>query len=254
MKNLLWAEIVKVKADYRYYWFEYLLTHINFLILFSGLFYVNLTLNPRMIGDEFLRFIFGVYIWYFSYSIIVSSTSVLSEEIILGTLNQLSLTATSLFKILLGRQFLEICISFFFLFFFTLIFSLQVPSSFLFEISFKRICYVILLFLISSPGLFGIGLGIASLTFIFRKAKALANLTSYLFLFFSGSMISYELLPGMIKKLIVLIPLFWVNKTFEKILVNEAFYQQLAIILLLSFVYLCCGIQMFRFLSVRRRV
>lgn len=251
--NIFKAELTKVKNDYTYHWFSYLLSHINFFLLLAGLFYMSMS-SIQESETCLVIFIFSSALWYFGFSLISSSAQSLSEDIILGTLNQLLITQSSLYKILAVRQVINLMtsLSFVAVFFFILFSFIHLPIKL--SILLPYLLPTFAIFIVCSIGLFGIGIAIASLAFMFRRIGSLANLVNYIFLFFTGGLVELKYLPIWLEKLLMCIPLTLANQIFRKYLAHDSILEDFMILSVLSITYLLMGLFVFRHALKRKSV
>ncbi len=255
--NTFRAEIIKIKSDYRYYWFNYLTTYVNFVILITGIFFITIPKTHIYSAHHFYGFIFTVMLWYFGYSIVSAFSSIITEEILLGTINQLMASATQLYVILTIRQLIHIATIFFFILFSSSIILLLAPISVQFEFSWRDILIICSLFGITAVGLFGISLFVASLAFKFKKVTALGNIVNYIFLFFTGGFFALSLLPSWVVKVAHLIPLTLANDIFQQInngeIIAANVERKVIHLVLLSMAYFIGGLLMFNFMYKKRK-
>ncbi len=239
--KIIQAELIRVKNDYTFYWFDYLMTHINFLILFSGIFTITLYQKPIITDQDIVKFIFGTLVWYFSYGIVTTSAQILSEEIQLETINQLLSTRSNFYLIIVCRQFLQLSISLCFicLFYAISLSTLKVDIDYSFYIDIFPSIFSLLA--LCFWGLFGIGLIISGLSFVFRRVNSFALLMNYIFLFFTGFLYPIDVFEGACWKILLLIPLTHANTALANLLQGHDITTEYFSLFFLCLIYIALG-------------
>ena len=217
--KLLSAELLKVTADIKAYWFNYIFGNLNVLFLFVGLFYAFS--NSYDSPEGMFQFLFGLMLWYFGVHAIDLIALIVEEEILEGTLEQILMTKTAVINTLTYRIIAQIIFDTFkAVIMFVLCFLMfKIPLSIFLEVHWIS---VIVIFFITLTGLYGIGYIIAGLSLLYKKVSAVASLSSNLILYFSGIIIPLHKLPNIFFNIFAnILPLKWGMKTLRFLMENN---------------------------------
>jgi ABC-2 type transport system permease protein len=239
MKSLLliYAEFLKIIGDIKSYWFNYIFGNLNIFFMFLGLLY-SFSFHMQSKENIFML-LFGMMIWYYGVHAIDLIAIIVEEEIEEGTLQQIYMTKTTFIKVLFNRVVSQIffdTIKGVFVFILCL-FTFKIPLEFLKSIYWLPI---ILIFIFTIIGLYGLGYMIAGLSLVFKQTMAVASSCSNLLLFFTGITIPFESLPPLAKYCSKLLPTYYGMGCLKKIILYD--FSLKKIIVDISFVYLliCC--------------
>lgn len=241
------AELKKLMGDYKNYWFNYLFGNITLFVLAAGLFWAFAGQNQNHSGSMVI-FLFGLFFWYFSGDALGMTSQMIFEELMLGTFEQLLMTTSSIKKIIWSRLFVQFLLrSLFAVVFFTTLISVFGMWPALGALG-SKLFLLLIVFLIGVIGLYGMGFVVAGLALVFKQAGSIVGILSYFVLFFTGTVVEFELLPTVIKPIAYLFPVTFANKlmrelalplgkaTFSSILQNKSFWLLIANTLIWLFV------------------
>lgn len=189
------AELFKYLSEMKAYYPDQIVSIIVTIIFFVGFF---LGLSNETNG-EFLYI--GFFYWFLSSTIISEGSISISDEKQTGTFEQLLLKPVSLFEILMVRTTIWLLFSII-----KMLIIIPVISLFL-DINIVLNLEMLLIFVITIIGLYGFGLFLSSLTLLYTKTASFESIISYIFLFFSGSIIALDKMPTIIKYIANILPL-----------------------------------------------
>lgn len=185
MISLIKAEFKKYLIEIRTYYPDHLVSMIITLIIF-GVFALN---NQSSQASFYIGFIY----WYLTSSLITESSTIISMEKQLGTLEQLLIKPVrfdvlvtiktlvwylvNTLKVLLTLLFLTLCLKL--------------------NLSFSPVLFLI--FTLASLGIFGLTLVLVALTLKYTKVASFESIISYSLLFLTGAVVPLEKLPTAIQ-------------------------------------------------------
>ena len=101
MLKLMKAECVMYLGELKQYWVNYVFYNISLLIMFMGLFYSFGATEP--INSGAVAMLYGLVAWQLCTSELSYFANVVEEEAMMGTLEQIFMTRTSVLKVLTGK-------------------------------------------------------------------------------------------------------------------------------------------------------
>jgi ABC-type multidrug transport system permease subunit len=243
--SLFLAEFIRLKSDYRFYSLDYVFTHINFLILISGLFLAFFGQHDNMSDYHGIKFLFSITIWYTSLSIIIAASQAVSEEILYGTINQIILSRVPITKIFLIRMTLHALLSYVLIIIYLLIILLVLGQVNLIQILYKEFFVFLFLLFNASIAVIGIGFVIAGTAFKFKRVNALTGIIGYIFLFFTNSFVDLDNYSNVLGIVSRIIPLTWANNFISSYLKEGVNLFEFLPYYLSSLLYLFLGVSFF---------
>ncbi|HHY09083.1 MAG TPA: ABC transporter permease [Firmicutes bacterium] len=202
---ILRAEIKKIMADYRNYLFNYIIGNLSLFMLAAGIFW-GFAAQKNQNPASAMVFFFGLLFWYYSGNALGTTGQLISEELMLGTFEQLLMTEAPIKRILVIRlavqfifQSLKAMIFFSLLMYLFDLWGLFAPLG-------HKVFLLYLVFLLAVLGLYGMGFAVAGLTLVFKQSAAVATILTYFILFFTGNLVQVDALPSLIKYVSLLIP------------------------------------------------
>ena len=97
MLKLMKAECVMYLGELKQYWVNYVFYNISLLIMFMGLFYSFGATEP--INSGAVAMLYGLVAWQLCTSELSYFANVVEEEAMMGTLEQIFMTRTSVLKV-----------------------------------------------------------------------------------------------------------------------------------------------------------
>lgn len=204
--NLFRIEVNKNLNELKNYRLDAVFNFFSSFIVIIGIFYLYLKINNQNI----LQLLIGLLLWDFSRTALHSSSYIIREELVLGTLQQILLSKTSLINIINQRIFAEFVIN-------IILFLIQIiVCIFLFNIKLdfnvNQFLTTIPLIIITIIGFIGLGYFFSGLCLIFKKATSIANLLYYALLFFTGIIFPIDKLPVFFRNFSYIFPITWMNQ------------------------------------------
>ncbi|UBH16058.1 ABC transporter permease [Macrococcus armenti] len=214
MTDILYAEFVKFKGMFKRYYVDSIAEIISYLILFSGLTYAVVIKNNSD-NNIVAQLLIGIFVWYIGINAIAIFTFILQEEMQLGTLEQIYLTKTNLSLMLMGRAiatFIFDAIGGIILTSGTLLF-IFVFSPNLIKGHFNLMPLInplmIIILILTMLGIYGFSFLLAGLSIIFKRISAITVILNYIFLFFTGVLVSGNNLPYALDTFSKCLPITW---------------------------------------------
>ncbi|MBS3874134.1 MAG: ABC transporter permease [Firmicutes bacterium] len=203
--SILRAEFKKLTADYRNYFLNYIVGHATLFLLAVGLFSAFAHTTSQAPSST-LAFFFALLFWYYSGDAIGITGQIVSEELMLGTFEQLLLTKGSIKRIFLARLIVQFIFqSMFALVFFSVLVSIFGMWGVFFGLG-NRVLALCIVFILTVLGLYGMGFVVAGLSLVFKQAGAVSSVLTYTVLFFTGSIVNVDRIPAVVRPLVYLIP------------------------------------------------
>lgn len=258
MIDILYAEFVKFKGMFKRYYVDSIAEIISYLILFSGLTYAVVTRDSGN-SNIVAQLLIGIFVWYIGINAIAIFTFILQEEMQLGTLEQIFLTKTNLNLMLLGRAiatFIFDAIGGIILSSGTLLF-IFIFSPDLVKGHFNLIPLLnplmILILILTMLGIYGFSFLLAGLSIIFKRISAITVILNYIFLFFTGVLVSGNNLPFVLDIFSKCLPITWGIININAIFDGTVSIGEIIMLIINSFVYFVIGVIVFNRLSYYAR-
>lgn len=216
--NIIVATFIKHIGEMKYYKLNYFAGIILNLILFGGIFNVA-TQGEKVAEIVLLKMLVGFLIWYYSIGIISRMSELTVEETMLGTLEQIIVTQSSLTMVLISTLIVDIIISsILILIFISFVFPLFNLNPLSIAINYPL---VLLIFLSALISVAGVGFIFFGLSLYFKRIGAVSSIFNYVLLFFSGIFFSPDDLPQPLKWLSYIIPISWPLKNLKFVIVEN---------------------------------
>ncbi len=240
IKSELGRYIQEIKA----YLLNYVFNNINTMFMVIGLL-VGMSFADKT-ANQTTVFVYGLVIWYATVSSIQTLSSMVQEEIRVGTLEQLLITKTKISTVFFTRMLITTIIDLI-IFMVVAMFSVIITEN---KFDFTSIfnIKIIISICITLIGTSGLGFIAAGASLIYKKSGAVTRLTTYLVLFFSGLIIPLSELPVIFGSFAKLFPFYYANVAIESIQYGSAIDTQVFLVvklLSISFIWYICGIIIF---------
>lgn len=211
--NLIKAELVMLYGEIKHYYLNYIFFNISLLFIFTGLFF---SFNDR--GDiQSLVLLFGLITWQMCNSAISYLSYVIQDESMLGTLEQIFMTRTTIFQVFASKVLVNCLFNFIkALILFTICMLIFGVGTITLSLGIKNIA-IITIILITVLSFYMLGLMLGGLSLYFKRVQAICNTLTYLFLFFTGITIPIENLPRIIQPISYALPITWASKCIQEI-------------------------------------
>ncbi|MCK5133799.1 MAG: ABC transporter permease [Candidatus Sabulitectum sp.] len=213
------AEWLMFLQEIKYYWINTVFYSITTLLLFLGIFYTFQQSDPT--PDAIMSLLIGVLLWHVRTGALSYLTMAFEDEAKMGTLEQIMMSRGKITEIFLIKAFITViftsikCLVFF------------VICAYIFGVAEHIFSYGLMWLAIAAIGVIGIigfiglGFGLAGLTLIYKRTQSLPGVLSYVFLFFSGTVVTIEALPPLIQHFAHILPITWTISVLRKIVVNH---------------------------------
>jgi len=209
------AEFLKRLQEQWHYKLNYFSSIVATFIFFFGL-----VLVVGGDGDPLLTMVMGFLFWYYGAGIIDEMVIYTVEEAQLGTLEQIFVTRTPVWAMLISKLIAMVTLSTARVILFLLLIVLvqQDLLHYIGRANWGAIVVVGFFILIS---LSGVGAILFGLTLIFKRIGAFSDIIQYALLFFSGILVPIEQLPGPLRVISYLSPLTYGVRILESIVIDH---------------------------------
>lgn len=231
---LIKAETLMLFGELKTYSLNYVFYNVGLIVLFTGLMYNY--------GSS-IAMLLSLVLWHATTSSTSYLSSLISDEAMMGTLEQIFLTKTKIQMIMFSKVFVNLL--------FTLVKSiilLTISSLFFinklnFELSFIDILFIIIIYIFTILTFYFLGEIFGGLSLYYKRISSILSVFTNILLLFSGVFSSIELnnamfyvtpLPSSIRLISMVI-----NKNYEQL------FQVLVTFILLVFVYIISGMIIF---------
>jgi ABC-2 type transport system permease protein len=239
--SLVKAEIVMLIGELKEYSLNMIFYNLSLLILFVGIFY---SFNNG-IQRESLALLFGLITWQLSSSALNYMSYVVQDESLLGTLEQIFMTRTSIFSVFTSK----IIVNFIFsiikatLIFLICLFIFHAQDTF-FNLGILNL-HIITIILFTVLSFYMMGLMFGGIALFFKRVDSVVQVITYILLFFTNITIPIESLPEVIKPISYCIPISWEMNCIKLILENNTssnvYYTNLIGLIISSMVFILIG-------------
>ncbi|HOK23634.1 MAG TPA: ABC transporter permease [Candidatus Hydrothermia bacterium] len=229
---VLKAEILKFWYDLKRYKFNYLIGLLATFIFLTGI-YRGVTSSSEESGNA-TTFI-GLILWIFAARCISDASDNLFEERYYGTIEQISVTRFSLPNIFMARFFVDLLFAVIRIFFIGLpMFILFSPKIGIFFTTLENSIITTIVIISIIITLYGFGLLLAALGFMFLRIGSFSSVFQYLILFFSGIVIPYESMPQPLRAFSNLLPMGLGIRVLSGIEKNMLLFKEILLTILYS--------------------
>jgi ABC-type polysaccharide/polyol phosphate export permease len=247
VRNLLRAEITMLIGELKQYALNYIFYNLGALAIFIGLF---ITVNQ---SDGGMSLLFGLVMWQIASGAIGYLGYIVQDEAMLGTLEQIFMTRTSIFKVFLSKVVVNLCFSLVkaMILFAICVFLFGIQGE-LFLLGGKNCLLVLFIIIVTEISFYMMGLMFGGLALFFKRVSNVVQLLNYVLLFFTNITVQISSLPSVIQIFSATVPIRWAMDMIRCI-VNEnsiRFYDVVGF-LVSAFCYCIIGVIVFLF-SVRK--
>lgn len=241
IKNLLKAEITMLVGELKQYALNYIFFNLGTLAVFIGLF---LTVNKSNGG---LPLLFGLVMWQIGSGAIGYLGFVVQDEAMLGTLEQIFMTRTSIFKVFFSKVMVNCVFSLTkaALLFFICIFGFGVQGSLL-SLGWKNGSIIFAIIVLTEIAFYVLGLMFGGMALFFKRVSNVVQVLNYIMLFFSNITVPVSESPKVIQLFSMIVPIRWAMDIIRCIVSeSEINTKDVMFFLLSSFCYCMVGIVLF---------
>lgn len=225
------AEFVKFKGMFIRYYIDSIGEILSYSVLIGGLI-LTIFQDLTWTNEQVFQLMIGVFIWYIGINAIAVFSFILQEEMALGTLEQIAITKVPIEKVLLGRAigtFIFDSIGAFFLIF--LSFSIlaifeDIPLWSLLSLKFSFHSFIVVI-IFTMVSIYGFSFILAGLSLIFKRIGAITTILNYIFLFFTGVIISSNPLSPALDLFSKLLPMTWGIINLKRVIIDSKNFIEL---------------------------
>ncbi|MCG3412368.1 ABC transporter permease [Staphylococcus massiliensis] len=254
MMDVFIAEFYKFRGMFKRYYIDSISEIISYLILFVGLTFTIVSTTTTT-QNMLLQLVIGIFIWYIGINAIAIFSFILQEEMQLGTLEQIYLTQTRLSQMLLGRaigSFVFDAIGGVILSSLTMIVITMLGSNIPFQLHDLRQLFdlrLIIILIMTMIGIYGFSFILAGLSIIFKRISAISVILNYIFLFFTGLLLTDKTLPPLLDVFSKILPITWGIINIKDLLNENLHITHLIMLIVHSAIYLTLGLLIFHYCS-----
>lgn len=212
--ELIKAECVMLFGELKQYYLNYIFYNLSLLIIFIGLFY---SFNGVRDKDAILL-LFGLITWQLCTSALGYLSGVIQDESMLGTLEQIFMTRTSVFSVFTSKVVVSCIfgIAKGLILFVICLFIFKVQVIFVY-LGVKNL-YMLLIILFTVASFYALGMMFGGMALFYKRVQSLVSMLTYLLLFFTNITIPIEKLPYVLQPISYIIPISWATKCMNNIL------------------------------------
>jgi ABC-2 type transport system permease protein len=205
VSKVLLASIIRKRAEYARYWFDFTVGLAIKFIFFLGIVYAVPLEDPRQAAAR----LSGFTLWYLSSHVLSKLGNLAIEEAYLGTAEQVLTTRARPLYVVLGVVIAEVLFSAVWIALFLLLAVPLVGLGTLSEALGTMLGPLVVFSGIGLLGMLGIGALVLGLSLRFKQVGAVTEVILYYLLIFSGFFLPPDLLPSFFQLLNGLSPLAW---------------------------------------------
>ncbi len=256
--SIIFAECYREFVYAKRYSIERLSSIVMLFFIFFGIVYSSTTSfgNHHLNSSDPVSVshrIVGFLLWFFALDAVGHLSSSLREDLHIGILEQIALSPYPLIYNMLGRSISRLFINLFFALLLFITFQLT------YRVKIDVPVTVVIFFLLTYAGLYGLGLFFAGLTLIFKRLGPVTTITRFLLLIFTGAIIPLHTFPYFLRIFAQTLPMtlglniikkiIFEKTPIEDILTMPLFY----LFILNSLFYLLLGVFTFIILEKKAR-
>lgn len=206
MLRLIKAEIVMFLGELKQYYLNYVFYNLGLVTMFIGLFY---SFNQNSNQKEAAILLIGLITWQLCTSGFTYFVGVIEDEALMGTLEQIFMTRTSIYKVLFSKALVTsvfnllkalvifvICLVFF-----------RCGGVFL-SLGVKNV-YICIAVAFTLASFYLLGLFAAGLALFYKRIQSVAQIINYALLFFANITVDIQLLPAVLQPIGYVVPIGW---------------------------------------------
>lgn len=179
--KLFKAELWKYLHEVRTYYPD----HIVSVVVTTIVFYMFLLIQHQQIDQSYVGFVY----WYLLSSVISEAAVSVSSEKQMGILDQLIIKPFPFEQLIVVRTLVWLIVNLIKVAVVSLVLSVILSIQISFNI------WYVLIFLITTVGVFGFTLVLVALTLKYTKTASFDSIISYALLFFTGAILPHEMMP-----------------------------------------------------------
>ena len=234
ISKLIRAEATMLWGELKQYGLNTLFYNIGMLVIFIGMF---LSVEQSNSGMDML---FGLVMWQISSGAIGYLGYVIQDEAMLGTLEQIFMTRTSIFKVFISKivvNFTFTSIKAYVLFLICFfVFGLQNEPN---NMGFKSVLCIILIILFVEISFYMVGLMFGGMALFFKRVSNVVQLLTYILLFFTNITVPISETPKKIQILSSLVPIRWAMDVIRDVVNGTEIMTKDVVCLILNIVGYC---------------
>lgn len=233
MSRLFKAELWKYLHEVKRYYPDHIVSIVVTLLVF----YMFLLVQSQQINQAYIGFVY----WYLLSSVISEAAISISSEKQMGILEQLIIKPFPFEYLILVRTLVWLIVNFLKVLIVSTILSFVLNIRILFDGRY------VVVFLLTTIGVFGFTLLLVALTLKYTKTASFDAIISYALLFFTGAILPYEIMPEWAIMIGKFLPISLGIDITQKFVQNEpVFWTQYAILLFQSCLLLAIGYILFK--------
>ena len=221
MWNLLKAEIVMFVGELKQYYLNYVFYNLGLVTMFIGFFY---SFNQNSNQKEAAILLIGLITWQLCTSGFTYFVGVIEDEALMGTLEQIFMTRTSIYKVLFSKALVTSLFNLLqaFLIFAICLVFFRCGGVFLgLGVKAVYICIVIVFTLIS---FYLLGLFAAGLALFYKRIQSVAQIINYVLLFFANITVDIQTLPAALQPIGYVVPIGWAMRIVRGLVLHDGIY------------------------------
>lgn len=250
-KKLIKAEWVMLIGEVKQYLFNYIFYNIGLFFVFIGLFYAFKQDGTK----DATVLLYGLIIWQLCNTAINYLSNVIQDESMLGTLEQIFMTRTSVFSVFFSKLIVNLVFGMIKI---AIVFILCV---FIFDVQDILVnlgiinIYIFIITIITVFSFYCLGLLFGGMALFFKRVNSFCSMLTYLLLFFTNITVPIESLPALIQPISYAIPITWAVRLINLLVFGAADTSIITInfigFIITSGLYLVGGVIAFN-LSIKR--
>ncbi|HAN08983.1 MAG TPA: ABC transporter permease [Clostridiales bacterium] len=250
MVRVIKAEILMLMGELKQYKFNYIFYNISMIIIYIG---VLISFNSEK-GSGTVVLLYGLITWQLCTSALTYISSVVEEEAMIGTLEQMFMTRTNIIYIYGAKIIVNVTFNFIkaLISFLIVILLFGLWNDFI-HIGLENI--LIMLIIIFTVFCFYIlGLMFGGFALFYKRIQAFLGIITYVLLFFTNITSPVNELPVYLKGMSYMIPMTWATKNIENIVANNILWNDVIILILISVLYSIIGVLVFKYYIEKAKV
>lgn len=206
MLRLIKAEIVMFLGELKQYYLNYIFYNLGLVTMFIGLFY---SFNQDSNQKEAAILLIGLITWQLCTSGFTYFVGVIEDEALMGTLEQIFMTRTSIYKVLFSKSLVTCLFNLLkaFLIFIVCLVFFRCGGVFL-DLGVKAV-YISIVIVFTLVSFYLLGLFAAGLALFYKRIQSVAQIINYVLLFFANITIDIQLLPAPLQPIGYVVPIGW---------------------------------------------
>ncbi|MFV0441537.1 MAG: ABC transporter permease [Lachnospirales bacterium] len=187
--------------------------------MFIGLFY-SLEYSPN--STEGAMLLVGLVMWQLCTSALSYFSYVIIDEATMGTLEQIFMTRTSIFKVLLAKAIVSFSFNILKAIALFLVYCVFFQNINIFINLGLNNTYIMIIIVIVVFSFYMLGLFVAGLALFYKRVGSITQILNYMLLFFANITALISKLPSFIQPIFYFIPVSWAMELIRSIIINSS--------------------------------